>query len=456
MAAHSDPDDIHYEDDGPDEIELLCRNALINLDDGDLDEARSIAMQAVELDADHPFPVFVLGLIADQEGDIAVARYLSERALQNAGTNADAIQFRAQIHLREHEFERAEDLLRFGVAHNPDDADLQEHLARVLLAMGHYEDAARSAQAALELDPNSSGAHAVRVAALDESGDAEALLGALRQNVQMHPDDPYAALHLASIESENGNVSRARLLLARAQRLAPRDESVLTTRRVLEAMHASPLLRGVLPMTRWLKEFPGGLAGFVLAYLLVSMPLGALAGVEPAYAIPARALLVAWGAAAIYAFVGPTVLNCRLNRIAVGPTRTALEQRDPDLELVIDAAIGCIAGKQFGAAIRTLELRCDDFGAEDQEMIRERIRDMHGMRYRFLRIFGRIPGDVRFLIATGVVLGVHSSMLAKWTELPVNAFLGATFACLSIAWLLAHIDMGFRRRIAEMSRVGIV
>ena len=45
MSALPEPGD-YDEDDGPDEIEQLCRNALVNLDDGDIEEARSAAMQA--------------------------------------------------------------------------------------------------------------------------------------------------------------------------------------------------------------------------------------------------------------------------------------------------------------------------------------------------------------------------------------------------------------------------
>lgn len=449
MGAFPDHEDDGF-DEQPDEIEQLCRSALVNLDDGDLEAARTAAMQAVEIDADHPFPVFVLGLIADQEGDIDVARYLSERALQNAGTNADTIQFRAQIHLREHEFDRAEDLLRFGIAHNPDDASLHEQLARMLLAMGRYEEAARAANVALEIDPADVDAHRIRMAALDGGGDDEAMLAAMRQSVQMHPDDPYAAIELAHFEAQVGNLDRARVLLARAERIAKHDFVLEHSMQVILDSYDTPLLRPLPALMRWMRMIPGGLVGFLLAYLVVSMPLGALAAVEPAYAIPARALLVAWGLVAAYIWIAPALLTCRRARRAAVMSRTLLEHSDVDRERIADTAIAYLHGKQFSETVRVLTSYAGELPDADAELVRA-VASQVGARWS--RAFARvasIPGDVRTLIAVGVVSGVHSGMLARITGIAADRFLMLTFACLVVAWAIAQREAVVHQRLADI------
>jgi hypothetical protein len=115
-----DDDDDQTDDPVAAEIEERCQDALDALELDDLGLAREIAMAAVRLDDEHPFPMFVLGLIAEREGDLDTARDMAELSLRTAGTNPDAIGLRAHIHVRQHELVEAEELLRFGNAHHPD------------------------------------------------------------------------------------------------------------------------------------------------------------------------------------------------------------------------------------------------------------------------------------------------------------------------------------------------
>src|SRR4051812_12009354 len=83
--------DHHDDEHDESEVERLCRESLQLLELDEVEGARDRAMEAVQLDDGHPFPVFVLGLIAEQEGDLTAARYLADQALESAATNADAL-----------------------------------------------------------------------------------------------------------------------------------------------------------------------------------------------------------------------------------------------------------------------------------------------------------------------------------------------------------------------------
>src|SRR5665647_1784485 len=79
-------------------VDDLCHEALVLMEASEMGSARERAMEAVRLDDEHPFPLFVLGLIAEHEGDVVEARMMSDLALKTAATNADAIQLRAHVH----------------------------------------------------------------------------------------------------------------------------------------------------------------------------------------------------------------------------------------------------------------------------------------------------------------------------------------------------------------------
>ena len=304
------PDDFSFDDN--EDVERLCHEALALFERSDLSEARQLAMEAVALDDEHPFPMFILGLIAEFEGDIPSARDLSELALQSAATNADTIQLRAQVHLREYEFDKAEKLLRFGIVHNPDDAALHEGLARLLMALGRHAEARECAEAALRLDSSNEGAYAVRSASYESSGDHDGLLAALRQSAQLNPDDAFVLAQLAAVEAELGDIPRARALLNRADRLSPRSAHIADLQVALGSIDSSRLLRPLPGLLRWMRSFPGGIVGFLLGFVVMALPLLEVASRSTLHAVTAGTVLAVWGLVGAYAWLGPAALVQRL------------------------------------------------------------------------------------------------------------------------------------------------
>jgi tetratricopeptide (TPR) repeat protein len=471
MEFSLDDDDDDVEDDPvAAEIEERCQDALDALEIDDLALAREIAMTAVRLDDEHPFPMFVLGLVAEREGDLDTARDMAELSLRTAGTNPDAIGLRAHIHVRQHELTEAEDLLRFGIAHNPDEASLHEGLARVALARGEHDAALQAASTALRLEPGNPGAMAVCSAALDEGGDRGALLAALRQGVQLHPEDPYAMVELASVEMEHGNLERARVLLMRAQRLAPRDPEIGSVRTLIEHVHERPLLRPVPGLLRWMRDFPGGLAGFLLGFVVASLPLHALAVQSPEYRVPAIAMIVVWGGVALYAWIAPSVLTHRLNQRAArgGAERLAEDLRDPlapppSVDRLADVISMLVAAHDRRAAAELLGLSASRaaahatrplapgaaVSAEIAAPLGVLARRMRAPRARIRNLLLFVPGAPRALAAIAVCLAIAAPLLDGRAALPLLAWHGIALGCLALAWLLVLVDRAATRDVDD-------
>jgi tetratricopeptide (TPR) repeat protein len=434
-------------DSADDEIETLCQEALVLLEDADMRGARERAMEAVSLDDEHPFPIFVLGLIAEHEGDIPEARIMSELALRTAATNSDAIQLRVQVHLRENELAEAEQLLRFGIVHNPDDADLHEGLARVLLAAGRYEDALHGAEAALRLDSSNTGAMGVRTAALEQHADRATLLAVLRQTAQLFPDDPYALVELAAAEAEHGNVDRSRRLLARAHRLAPRDAAIADVRAMVEGVNARLVLKPLPQLLRWVREFPGGIAGFVLALCVAALPLREVMLRDAAAAPVAGALLGAWAAVALYVWLGPAVMGLRVNRIAASrardeileeltaPSMHGLLRDAPSPARVADAVGLLLAARKVGRARELLDLAAGALAEPASTQFTLLSRRLGRVPERLSRALLAFPGDRRLLVAAAVGTLLVAPTLTGVAAVPLVVGWGsaAAFSLLAMA-----------------------
>ncbi len=423
------------------EIEQLCRLAMDRLDEGDETSAHELILDAIAVDDDHPFPSFVLALLHERRGDIPAARYLADQALKGASTNPDVIRLRAQLDLREQRLPEAEALLRYGVAHNPDDADLHEVLARVCLARGRHDDAAREASVALRLDPMSPGARAVRIAAFDDAGDPEAMLAVLRQTVQLHPDDPYPMVELAAAEAEHGNLDRARRLLARAQRLAPRDPRIVEVREMLDEGHAPLLLRPLPAVRSWLHEFPGGYVGFLGAFLVAALPLHALSAAYPSYGPPVAALLALWACVAAYAWVAPPLLAARLNRSAGHIAEKQLQSAPgeaTDLERLADAVTLYAAGR---AHRRALSLLIEAADREWRPAVRielaRSLRLLLTPSQRAARALTSMPGDVHLAVMLSALLILTAPFLATWVGGTSTIWLASSIIPAGLGFALA-------------------
>lgn len=425
------------------EIEQLCQDALDALEADDLPLAREVAMGAVRLDDEHPFPIFVLGLVAEREGDLDTARDMAELALRSAETNPDAIGLRAHIHVSQHQFNEAEALLRFGIAHNPDEAMLHEGLARVELARGRHAAALNAANAALRLEPSNPGAMAVRSAALEEASDRQAVLAALRQGVMLHPEDPYGMVELASMEMEHGNLDRARSLLMRASRLAPRDREIGDVRVLVDHLHTHRLLRPVPGLLRWLREFPGGLPGFLIGLLVTALPMHALAVANPTYRAPVTILLGIWGAVALYAWIAPARLTHRLNQRAAAGARDRIE-RDlgdplapvPSPEQSTDALAMLVDARERRGAMRVTRQLLDRMPDESDSAagVREFEARLRSMPVRIGMSVLTLPGLARTLVAIAGVLFVIAPTLAEHVGLMRDAWYAIGLFALTAAW----------------------
>jgi tetratricopeptide (TPR) repeat protein len=384
---------------------------------------------------------------------------MAELALRTAETNPDAIGLRAHIHVSQYEFEQAETLLRFGIAHNPDEAMLHEGLARVSLARGRHEDALKSANTALRLEPSNPGAMAVRAAALEEVSDREAVLAALRQGVLLHPEDPYGMVELASMEMERGNLDRARSLLMRASRLAPSDREIGDVRVLVDHVHTHRLLRPVPKLLKWLREFPGGLPGFVIGLLIAGLPLHAVAVAFPQYRVPALTLAGVWAAVALYAWIAPARLTHRLNQRAARASRDRLERElhdplavVPRGERVTDVLAMTIDARERRAAVKLAATLADRFADEADAAVALRAfaTEANSTTVRAGLSPLTLPALARALVAVAATLFVTApSIASRIDHVDNNIVYAVGLIALTLAWASNHLEGRARLRTDE-------
>jgi len=136
----------------------------------------------------------------------------AERAFQLSLRQAES--FRNQLNLagvigRQGRHDEALALLRATYAAHPDEPDVHNHMAVVLMDMGNLDAAMQQLDAALALDPRHDGAlyNAGRIH--ERQGRREAALAAYREAIEINPVNPAAHAALAATLEASGEPGRA-------------------------------------------------------------------------------------------------------------------------------------------------------------------------------------------------------------------------------------------------------
>ncbi len=197
-------------------------------------------------------------------GKLMQADDLCRRILTAEPAHSGALHLAGLLALRRRYGQAAVDLLTRAVAAEPGNIPYRVHLATAQGAVGKAEDATRTLEEAIELDPESDEAHynlglirlhtgkpeaalaslgrAAELApdvarihlniggALQQTGDAEEAIGAFTEAARIEPDWPLAHAHLADALEDVGRIEEARTAAGRALALRPsqaRAEMVL-------------------------------------------------------------------------------------------------------------------------------------------------------------------------------------------------------------------------------------
>jgi tetratricopeptide (TPR) repeat protein len=126
---------------------------------GDLKAAADAFQKVTEADPSNPDGWVNIGRCAVQEGDMARARKVLEKALTLSPNLARANFFYAKVLRSDGDYEGAAARLRIVLAQYPRDRVALNDLGRILFLRRKYDDAVKTLQSVLEIDPEDLQAH---------------------------------------------------------------------------------------------------------------------------------------------------------------------------------------------------------------------------------------------------------------------------------------------------------
>ena len=165
------------------------------------------------------------------EGDEKSALQLAEQWLKNHPRDAAVGKMLADQYARSGNFQRARGHYETLLKHFPEDSNLLNSLANVLLRLND-PGAIRHAERAVALSPNNALAIDTLGWILLQQGEVERALPLLRDARLRHPDNPEIRYHLAVALHKSGRIGDARLELAEALRSGVGFEGIEDARRL--------------------------------------------------------------------------------------------------------------------------------------------------------------------------------------------------------------------------------
>lgn len=192
-AAPHAPDQGGFDPARNDRIAALLTEAIQKHQAGDTDAAEEIYRAALEIDADHPHALHLLGVVHHQKGD-------NEQAVQ---------------------------LIQRSLSRNPNFADAHSNLGAAMFALQRLPEAAEHFRRATELNPAMADAHSNLATIFKEQGKLKAAIESYRAAHQAQPQAPKFIKRLADLYLEHEQFEDAIDWFGRYLSLAPDDAEVL-------------------------------------------------------------------------------------------------------------------------------------------------------------------------------------------------------------------------------------
>ncbi|MGF1450576.1 MAG: tetratricopeptide repeat protein [Opitutales bacterium] len=160
------------------------------------DRAQEEYQQYLEFNSDRPTPAFLLAQQALRSGDQKRFRILVERAIGLDPINPEMLRQGAVMASMAGDLARAEQYLRDGLQHAPENAALHYSLALLYAEQGNLDAAVASLQRTVDLDPSFARAWYNLAIARYQQGDADAAADALQRAApQMRGDPGFQQMH---------------------------------------------------------------------------------------------------------------------------------------------------------------------------------------------------------------------------------------------------------------------
>jgi predicted O-linked N-acetylglucosamine transferase (SPINDLY family) len=188
---------------------------------GRLREAQEAYLQILAVDPKHADALHLLGVVASQVGNHALAVESIQRAIELNGTSSAfhsnlGAAFRDQGKLRE-----AAECFRRALELNPDLSEARINLGNALKDQGRWEEAAACYIRALELKPDSVEAHYNLGTAFQEQGVLDKAIGCFQQALELRPGLAEAYNNLGTAFHAQGALEKSVDCFRRAVQLRP-------------------------------------------------------------------------------------------------------------------------------------------------------------------------------------------------------------------------------------------
>jgi Flp pilus assembly protein TadD len=180
----------------------LIKEAIEHQRAGRLPQAAAIYQQILRSEPTNPDALHLLGLIAQETGQLNTAIELIRLASSIKPSGAMYYNLGVALHAQG-ELDAAAESYRKAIALNPNDAKVHGNLGAVLQGQGKFDDAIKSYHRALVLDPRNAGAHSNLGVALETQGDVDAAIDHYRRSLALNSNE-------ASTYNNLGNALRTR------------------------------------------------------------------------------------------------------------------------------------------------------------------------------------------------------------------------------------------------------
>jgi Flp pilus assembly protein TadD len=195
------------------EARLTLARALIA--DGQVARARSELRQLQSGDTTSPEPAVLLGSMDLDDGDLNAARTAAAHALRLAPTSAEALLLSARLALAADDQTSAEQYLSRVIAHDPASFDGHTLLSQIYASRGDLERARTTLESLAAHAPQSGEARTAVGLVLQAAGREADARKWFEQAITLQPDEPIAANKLSRLYSAEGTNPEKAVELAR-------------------------------------------------------------------------------------------------------------------------------------------------------------------------------------------------------------------------------------------------
>jgi predicted O-linked N-acetylglucosamine transferase (SPINDLY family) len=231
---------------------------------GRLQEAEAIYRQILAVEPNQADALHLLGVIAHQVGQHALAAEYIERALGLVDNNAGFHNSLGEVHRACHRLPEAVACYRRALALLPDRAETHNNLGIALKDLGRLEEAVACYRRALELNPDYAFAHNNLGNALLAQGKLDEAAACFRRALELKPDYPHAYNSLGNVLKTQGELDEAIACYRQAVRLRPAfpeaHSNLLTTLLFHPDYNAQALYED---HRRWNRQHAEPLTGFI-------------------------------------------------------------------------------------------------------------------------------------------------------------------------------------------------